>query len=97
MTGTKKFYFVDSNEKFNFVPNFEVKTSKRSNFLVAKIRKAKTIGLLLSTISVQNSLKVVERIKKLCRLHKKSFYVISIGKINAAKLANFLEVSFQNF
>lgn len=58
-----------------------------------KIKEAKRVGILVSTLSTDRFMEAIERIKTLCKLKMKKSYIISVGKINAAKLANFSEVS----
>lgn len=68
------------------------KTLRRRLFLVEKIKDAKTIGIVVGTLSVENFLGAIERVKKLAAYRGKRCYVFSIGKPNPAKLANFPEV-----
>lgn len=60
--------------------------------VVQKARDADIFGILVGTLGVASYLPLIKRIRaNLKRAHKKS-YTISVGKLNPAKLANFLEV-----
>ncbi|KAK0234573.1 putative diphthamide synthesis protein-domain-containing protein [Armillaria nabsnona] len=60
--------------------------------VVQKARDADVFGILVGTLGVANYLPLIKRIRDILkRAHKKS-YTISVGKLNPAKLANFLEV-----
>ncbi|RZC34690.1 diphthamide biosynthesis protein 2 [Asbolus verrucosus] len=68
------------------------KVLRRRYFLIEKIKDSNTIGIVIGTLAVKNYLEAIERIKKLIRLHKKKYYVVSVGKPTVAKLANFPEI-----
>lgn len=78
----------------NEIKRYEIDTRilKRRYFLSEKIKDSKTIGIVIGTLAVKNYLKVVERMKTLLTAHKKKYYIISVGKLTVAKLANFPEV-----
>lgn len=65
---------------------------KRRHFLVEKIKDAKTVAICIGTLAISNYLNAIQRVKALCKLHSKKYYIISVGKINVAKLANFPEM-----
>ena len=71
--------------------------TKRRLFLVQKIREVRNIGILISTLSTEKYMDAIERVKEMCKLRNKKSYVISVGKINVAKLANFPDVRFKLF
>ncbi|KAF8887021.1 putative diphthamide synthesis protein-domain-containing protein [Gymnopilus junonius] len=59
---------------------------------VQKARDADVFGILVGTLGVASYLPLISHIRRLlARKHKKS-YTISVGKLNPAKLANFLEI-----
>uniref|UniRef100_A0A1B6KQ51 2-(3-amino-3-carboxypropyl)histidine synthase subunit 2 n=1 Tax=Graphocephala atropunctata TaxID=36148 RepID=A0A1B6KQ51_9HEMI len=68
------------------------KSFRRRLYLVEKVKDAKTLGILVGTLSVEKYLGAVERVKKLAAYRGKRCYIFSIGKPNPAKLANFPEV-----
>lgn len=81
------------------ITTFEIdsKIIKRRYFLAEKIKDSKTVGIVVGTLAIKNYLKVVERMKQLLVAHKKKYYIISVGKLTVAKLANFPEVSTVNY
>ncbi|GMT15608.1 hypothetical protein PFISCL1PPCAC_6905, partial [Pristionchus fissidentatus] len=62
---------------------------RRRLFMVEKVRDANTIGLVVGTVAVAGHREAVGRIRTLARAAGKKVYVISVGKVNVAKLANF--------
>ncbi|KAJ3519511.1 hypothetical protein NM688_g9292 [Phlebia brevispora] len=73
--------------------------SSRSNKLlmrryvaVQKARDADVFGILVGTLGVASYLPLISRLRSLlARAHKKS-YTVTVGKLNPAKLGNFLEI-----
>lgn len=86
-----EFFIYSKNSDSKTVVDLN-KTLRRRLFLVEKIKDAKTIGIVVGTLSVENFLGAIERVKKLAAYRGKRCYVFSIGKPNPAKLANFPEV-----
>ena len=60
--------------------------------LLTSINTAAIIGILINTLSVKNYLHIVEHVKSRIRTAGKKSYTFVVGKINAAKVANFSEV-----
>ncbi|TFK94479.1 diphthamide biosynthesis protein [Polyporus arcularius HHB13444] len=59
---------------------------------VQRARDADVIGILVGTLGVANYLPLISHLRDIIkRAHKKS-YTLSVGKINPAKLGNFLEI-----
>lgn len=65
---------------------------RRRNFLVEKCKDAQAIGIVLSTLTADGYLDAVKRIQLLARDRGIRTYLLSVGKINPAKLANFMEI-----
>ncbi|XP_046859300.1 2-(3-amino-3-carboxypropyl)histidine synthase subunit 2-like [Xenia sp. Carnegie-2017] len=61
-------------------------------YLIEKAKDAQTVGILVATIGIVNSLQILKRIKTILRKCGKKFYTFVVGKINAEKLANFMEI-----
>lgn len=59
---------------------------------VQKARDADVFGILVGTLGVASYLPLISHIRKLLARRRKKSYTISVGKLNPAKLANFLEV-----
>lgn len=70
------------------------KVLKRRYYLIEKIKDSTTVGIVVGTLAVQNYMQLIQRIKELLQLHKKKYYIISVGKPTVAKLANFPEVLY---
>jgi diphthamide biosynthesis protein 2 len=60
--------------------------------VVQKARDADIFGILVGTLGVASYLPLISHIRKLLRQARKKSYTISVGKLNPAKLANFLEI-----
>lgn len=65
---------------------------RRRYALVTSMSTVSTWGILINTLSVKNYLHVVEHVKQQITNAGKKFYLFVVGKINAAKLANFSEI-----
>ncbi|XP_022196919.2 2-(3-amino-3-carboxypropyl)histidine synthase subunit 2 isoform X2 [Nilaparvata lugens] len=82
------YYYTDGTVKdvsFN-------RSVQRRYYLMERLKDAKSVGILVATLGVDGYLKAVDRIRALARRRQKKCYVISVGKPNAAKLANFPEI-----
>lgn len=60
--------------------------------LVTSMAAVSTWGILINTLSVKNYLSVVERVKAQIAAADKKCYLFVVGKLNAAKVANFAEI-----
>jgi len=68
------------------------RTLGRRFALVQKAKEAQVFGILVSTVSVENYLKMVEYVKRLILDNDRKFYLFFVGKLNVPKLANFMEI-----
>ncbi|KAF8966760.1 putative diphthamide synthesis protein-domain-containing protein [Flammula alnicola] len=59
---------------------------------VQKARDADVFGILVGTLGVASYLPLISHLRRLLARQRKKSYTISVGKLNPAKLANFLEV-----
>lgn len=59
---------------------------------LSRLSSAGVIGILINTLSVSNYLSALAHVQKLVADAGKKSYVFVVGKLNAAKLANFAEV-----
>jgi len=64
----------------------------RRTLLMNKCMEAEIFGILIGTLGVKNHLHVIHRLTSLIKAAGKKFYLVSVGKLNPAKLANFLEM-----
>lgn len=60
--------------------------------VVQKARDADVFGILVGTLGVASYLPLISHIRKLLQQARKKSYTISVGKLNPAKLANFMEI-----
>ncbi|KYN02549.1 Diphthamide biosynthesis protein 2 [Cyphomyrmex costatus] len=65
---------------------------KRRRFLIEKLRDAKVVGIVVATLGIQEYLAAINTVKRILKQKNKKSYLLSVGKINPAKLANFAEV-----
>jgi diphthamide biosynthesis protein 2 len=59
---------------------------------IEKIKSCKIIGILIGTLGIKNFREVINRMKQVIKAADKKFYIVSIGKPNPPKLANFAEI-----
>ncbi|GAA5977044.1 hypothetical protein JCM5350_007539 [Sporobolomyces pararoseus] len=60
--------------------------------LVEKAKDADVIGILVGTLGVAAYLPLITHLRQLIASHQKKSYTVAVGKLNPAKLANFIEV-----
>ncbi|XP_059058385.1 2-(3-amino-3-carboxypropyl)histidine synthase subunit 2 [Achroia grisella] len=65
---------------------------KRRRFLVEKCKDANVVGILVCKLAGNQTKDIINRMKQLCRVNGKKSYIVSVGKPNVAKLANFPEI-----
>ena len=74
---------------------FVASTSRALNRRYALLTSVNTVsvfGILINTLSVKNYLHIVEHVKSQIQAAGKKSYTFVVGKVNAAKMANFSEV-----
>ena len=59
---------------------------------VEKVKDAGTIGILVGTMGMEGYLKIIKHLKNIIKLSGKKSYTFVVGKLNAPKLANFIEI-----
>lgn len=64
----------------------------RRYYLLQQAREADIVGVLIGTLSASRRRPMLRALKELCRRAGRKHYVFVMGKLNAAKLANFAEV-----
>ncbi|VDK41626.1 unnamed protein product [Taenia asiatica] len=65
---------------------------RRRYFLMERFKSAKRIGILMGTLSVSRYSDIVARLKRLLHRAKKPYTTLVVGRINEAKLMNFLDL-----
>ncbi|XP_066910059.1 2-(3-amino-3-carboxypropyl)histidine synthase subunit 2-like [Clytia hemisphaerica] len=64
----------------------------RRFYLIEKAKDAQIVGIVMGTLGVARYNDMVNRLKSILKQSGKKFYTFIIGKINPAKLANFMEI-----
>ncbi|KAF2098366.1 diphthamide biosynthesis protein [Rhizodiscina lignyota] len=67
-------------------------TLRRRYALLTSLSTVSIFGILINTLSVKNYLHVVEHVKEMIANAGKKSYTFVVGKVNAAKIANFSEI-----
>lgn len=65
---------------------------RRRYAILTSVSTVSVFGILINTLSVKNYLYIVEHVKARIRKAGKMSYIFVVGKINAAKVANFSEI-----
>lgn len=65
---------------------------RRRYFSIEKCKDSQTLGLIVGTLTAEGYLDVIDRIKMMAKARGIKTQIISVGRINPAKLANFLEI-----
>lgn len=65
---------------------------RRRYALLTSLSSVSIYGILINTLSVKNYLEILEHVKKQIAAAGKKSYTFVVGKINAAKIANFSEI-----
>jgi diphthamide biosynthesis protein 2 len=65
---------------------------KKRYYLIQKAKDAKVVGIIVGTLGVGDYLSVVDRLKSVIKQAGKKCYLFVVGKLNPAKLANFMEI-----
>lgn len=60
--------------------------------VVQKAKDADVFGLVVGTLGVASYLPLLDRLRATLRRHRKKVYTLAVGKLNPAKLANYLEI-----
>uniref|UniRef100_F1L989 2-(3-amino-3-carboxypropyl)histidine synthase subunit 2 n=1 Tax=Ascaris suum TaxID=6253 RepID=F1L989_ASCSU len=86
---TKVFSFSPLTSESSFSRSSANKLLRRRLYLVEKVRDANTLALVVGTVGVEGHREAIERTRELCKNAAKKLYVLSVGKVNVAKLSNF--------
>ncbi|XP_061778120.1 2-(3-amino-3-carboxypropyl)histidine synthase subunit 2 [Nerophis ophidion] len=61
-------------------------------YAIERAKDANVVGILVGTLGVSDYLSILQQLKDVIHAANKKTYVFAMGKINVAKLANFLEI-----
>ncbi|XP_050573837.1 2-(3-amino-3-carboxypropyl)histidine synthase subunit 2 isoform X1 [Bombus affinis] len=87
----KKWYYFENNS----IVEYEILNTpwlKRRRFVVEKLKDARVVGIVVATLGIKDYLKIITMVKNIIKEKKKKSYILSVGKINPTKLANFPEI-----
>ena len=93
--GSIRIFPTSGSDSDDYGEPFVASTSralKRRYALLTSVNTVSIFGILINTLSVKNFLHIVEHVKSQVRAAGKKSYTFVVGKINAAKVANFSEV-----
>lgn len=86
-----KWYYL-KNDNIDEYEALNTPWLKRRRYLIEKLKDAKVVGIVVSTLGIKDYLKIVTMMKDIMKRKKKKSYILSVGKINPTKLANFPEI-----
>ncbi|XP_055587157.1 2-(3-amino-3-carboxypropyl)histidine synthase subunit 2 [Uranotaenia lowii] len=90
---TEQWYRFDPTEsKLNPADPLDSKWLRRRWYYIEKCKDATSLGIVVATLTANGYLDVVSRIQQMAKARGVRSYIISVGKINPAKLANFMEI-----
>jgi len=91
--GSSQVYRYDPETKRAGLESFKTnKLLMKRYAIVQKARDADVFGILVGTLGVASYLPLISHLRKLLAKAKKKSYTISVGKLNPAKLGNFMEI-----
>lgn len=61
-------------------------------YAIERAKDARVVGILVGTLGVADYLHIIQQLKETLHRAGKKSYMFAMGKINVAKLANFLEI-----
>ncbi|EAA04953.5 AGAP000934-PA [Anopheles gambiae str. PEST] len=65
---------------------------RRRYYAIERCMDARSIGIVVATLSTKGYLEIVSRVQRLAKARGVRTYLISIGKVNPEKLANFIDI-----
>uniref|UniRef100_A0A182Y4W7 2-(3-amino-3-carboxypropyl)histidine synthase subunit 2 n=2 Tax=Anopheles stephensi TaxID=30069 RepID=A0A182Y4W7_ANOST len=65
---------------------------RRRYYAIERCMDAGSIGIVVATLSTKGYLEIVSRVQRLAKARGVRTYLISIGKVNPEKLANFVDI-----
>lgn len=65
---------------------------RKRYFYIEKCKDAQSVGIVVGTLTTKGYLEMVKHIQELAKSRDVRSYMISVGKVNPAKLANFMDI-----
>lgn len=89
----EKWFLYDSKSRTLIEKNPLLSNYIRKRYYsIEKCKDSKTLGLIVATLTTKGYLDVIDRIKAMAKARGIKTHIISVGRVNPAKLANFLEI-----
>ncbi|PIK42659.1 putative diphthamide biosynthesis protein 2-like [Apostichopus japonicus] len=87
------FYTYDPETRTNRRETLNVnKLLMKRYYMIERAKDAGIVGILVGTLGVAKYLDIVGHLKTIMKKAGKKYYTFAVGKLNVAKLANFMEV-----
>ncbi|OKL56506.1 Diphthamide biosynthesis protein 2 [Talaromyces atroroseus] len=83
---------VESGQDVKPLPASTAAALRRRYGVLVSLSTAPIFGILVNTLSVKNYLHIVDHVRKQIAAAGKKSYMFVVGKLNAAKVANFSEI-----
>ncbi|XP_012216366.1 2-(3-amino-3-carboxypropyl)histidine synthase subunit 2 [Linepithema humile] len=87
-----KRWYCFTNNKINEFEALNTPWLKRRRFLIETLKDAHVVGIVVATLGIKEYLTAINTVKKTLKQMNKKSYILNVGKINPAKLANFPEI-----
>lgn len=88
-----QFYTYDPQTKIARQETLDIsRFLMRRYHLIQKCKVANIVGIIVGTLGVSKYNEIIARLKEILTQSGKKYYTLVVGKINVAKLANFMEV-----
>lgn len=65
---------------------------RKRYYYIEKCKDAQSVGIVVGTLTTKGYLEMVKHIQELAKSREVRTYMISVGKVNPAKLANFMDI-----
>lgn len=89
----KKWLLFDiDNSTMKEVQSMDTKFLRKRSFYIEKCKDAQTLGIVVGTLTTKGYLDIIKHIQELAGKRNVKTYIISVGKVNPAKLANYSEI-----
>lgn len=92
LTASKWFIYNPSKNELKNVNPLTTNFIRRRYYYIEKCKDAQRLGLIIATLTADGYLDVIKRIQDMAKCHGIKTHLISVGRINPAKLANFMEI-----
>ncbi|KAI9292716.1 diphthamide biosynthesis protein, partial [Neoconidiobolus thromboides FSU 785] len=88
-----KLYRYDPIKQQSFLDGVTVNRQLMRRYVqVQKAKDSTTFGICVGTLGIENSMEMIEKVENLIKSKGGKSYTFVMGKLNVAKLANFMEI-----